>query len=264
MRSRAAALLVCLCCFGSDPAPPAPAADSAMKLWEQGQQAMLDGKADEAIADYRASLRINPALARNYLSLAAAALEKGQEADAAQFLADYLRRQPDHTLVRLHYADLLVKIGRPRDACGQFHQFIADAQPRPELAAEHLIHCHSQLMEIAAAGEDDYGEHLHRGIGLYLLAKQRAELPESAGGISAEGLLCKAAGELTLAYRNRPDEARPCWYLSAVWTELAQPRPAARWLHSADAAAPFSYLTPSERDALRLAGRRADGDAWRR
>ena len=65
--------------------------------------------------------------------------------------------------------------------------------------------------------------------------------------MSAESLLCKAAGELILARRERPDEARPCWYLFEVWSQLAQRQPAARWLRAAEDAAPFSYLTPAER-----------------
>src|SRR4051794_4048666 len=116
MRSRAATLFVCLCCLGSEPAPPAPAGNSAPGLWEKGQRAMLEGNAEGAIAAYRESLRLDPSLTRNYLSLAAACLEKGQDAAAAGHLADYLRRQPDHFLVRLHYADLLVKLGRPAEA----------------------------------------------------------------------------------------------------------------------------------------------------
>jgi tetratricopeptide (TPR) repeat protein len=241
------------------------AVSPALRVWEQGQQAILDGDADAAIAAYRESLRLDPGLTRNYLSLAAACLEKGQDAAAADHMAVYVRRQPDHFVVRVHYADLLLRLGRPLEAREQFERFVADVQSRPALAEEHLIHCHSKLMEIAESQEDDYGEHLNRGIGLYLLAKQRQALPESAGGeISAEGMLCKAAGELTLATRGRPDEARPCWYLSAVWTELAQRRPATRWLRAARAAAPFSYLTPGERDALRLACRQCDTESHTR
>jgi tetratricopeptide (TPR) repeat protein len=216
---------------------------------------MLRADTDAAIAAYRESLRLDPELSRNYLSLAAAFLEKGQDTTAAEHMGNYLRLQPDHVVVRVHYADLLLRLGRPSEAREQFERFVADAQVRPALAEEHLVHCHSRLMEIAEGLEDEYSEHLHRGIGLYLLAKQRAELPDAPGELSAEGMLCKAAGELTLASRGRPDEARPCWYLSAVWTELAQRRPAARWLRAAEAAAPFSYLTPGERDALRLASR---------
>jgi hypothetical protein len=110
-------------------------------------------------------------------------------------------------------------------------------------------------MEIAEAEGDEYAEHLHRGIGLYLLARERAELPEieDEGEMSEEGLLCKAAGELTMARMARRDEARPCWYLYEVWSRLDQRQPALRHLRLADAAAPFSYLTPAERRELEVA-----------
>jgi predicted Zn-dependent protease len=213
---------------------------------------------DGAIAAYRESLRLDPALCRNHLSLAAACLEKGDDTAAADQMGEYLRKQPDHLAVRVHYADLLLRLGRPVPAREQYERFVADAQSRPVLADEHLVHCHSRLMEIAESQDDDYGEHLNRGIGLYLLAKQRQVLGEVNSDLSAEAMLCKAAGELTLATRGRPDEARPCWYLSAVWTELAQRRPAARWLRAAEEAAPFTYLTPGERDSLRLACRQVE------
>jgi tetratricopeptide (TPR) repeat protein len=220
---------------------------------------MFAGDADGAIAAYRESLHLDPGLTRNHLSLAAACLEKGEDSAAAEHMGDYLRRQPDHLAVRVHYADLLHRLGKPGEAREQYERFIADARDRPPLAEEHLVHCHSRLMEIAECLGDEYAEHLHRGIGLYLLARQREALADHEGGMSAEGILCRAAGELTLANRGRPDEARPCWYLSAVWTELAQQRLAARWLRAAEEAAPFSYLTPGEREDLRLACLRASG-----
>jgi tetratricopeptide (TPR) repeat protein len=250
-------------CLGSEPANLGPAARSspAVEAWERGQRVMLAGDTDGALAAFRESLRLDPNLTRNHLSLAAAYLEKGDEAAAADHMAEYLRRQPDHFIVRIHYAELLLRLGRPREAREHFERFVADVQSRPELAEEHLIHCHSKLMEIAEAQEDEYGEHLHRGIGLYLLAKQRQLLPDAGDEMSAEGMLCKAAGELAMAIHGRPAEARPCWYLSAVWTELAQRRPAARWLHAASEAAPFTYLTPAEREALRLACRQDEEQA---
>jgi tetratricopeptide (TPR) repeat protein len=265
MRLLAASWLVCLVSLGFEPkglTPAAPAQPSpAVRQWEKGQQAMMAGDMDGAIVNYQESLRLDPDLARNYLGLAAASLEKGAEKAAAEYMGTYLRRQPEHTAVRVHYGDLLVRLGRPREARQQYERFVADAQSRPALADEHLVHCHSKLMEIAESQEDGYGEHLNRGIGLYLLAKQREAYPDAGGEMSAESMLCKAAGELTLASRDRPDEARPCWYLSAVWTELAQRRPAARWLRAAEEAAPFTYLTPGERTALRLACRQESADA---
>ncbi len=203
MRLCPAAFLLCLCGSGADPAPPAPGGE-ALRLWERGQKAMLAGDADGAVAAYRESLRLDPGLARNHLSLAAACLEKGDDAAAAGHMGDYLRFQPDHSVVRLHLAELFLRLGRAREAREQFERFIADAQARPALAEEHLIHCHSRLMEIAEGEDDAYGEHLHRGIGLFLLAKQRSSLPDPDGELSAEGLLCKAAGELALATRGRP------------------------------------------------------------
>ncbi len=100
-------------------------------------------------------------------------------------------------------------------------------------------------MAAAEDAGDVYGEHLHRGIGLYLLAGQ-----DPAG---AEALLCKAAGELTLAARERPAEARPHWYLHLVWAQLAQSQPAMRHLRLAADLAAHADLSPAERRALSLA-----------
>jgi hypothetical protein len=108
-------------------------------------------------------------------------------------------------------------------------------------------------MEIAESQGDAYAEHLHRGIGLLLLVGESAASPEVEKELPSEGLFCKAAGELTLALDERPDEARPSWYLHTVWTRLGQRVPAQRCLTDADAAAAFSYLTPVEQRALHLA-----------
>ena len=67
----------------------------------------------------------------------------------------------------------------------QLERFIADVQDRDDANADHLLDCHTKLVQLAAAGDDEYGEHLNRGIGLYLLAGQRALLPDAADGLSA-------------------------------------------------------------------------------
>jgi hypothetical protein len=110
-------------------------------------------------------------------------------------------------------------------------------------------------MAIAERTADPYGEHLHRGIGLYLLARQTT--PTDAAG--DEALFCKAAGELTLAGRERPAEARPDWYLYLVWSALAQSRPARQCLSRAAAREPFADLTPAERSELISASATAVG-----
>jgi tetratricopeptide (TPR) repeat protein len=256
MVRRSGPVWLCLLCLGCHPFLPlvlAPDASSGSQLWLQGQEALDQGQPEEALAFYEKSLAADPGLVRNHLSMAAAYLEKGDEARACLHLGQYLAAHPDHTVVRGHLAELLVHQHRFAEARPQFERFLADVQEDEELADRHRLHCHRRLMEIGEAEADEYGEHLHRGIGLYLLACQRAALPHPDGALPAEGLLCKAVQELSVARLRRPKEARPCWYLHEAWSRLAQYQPARRWLHAAYAAAPFSYLTPTERHDLHLA-----------
>jgi hypothetical protein len=138
------------------------------------------------------------------------------------------------------------------EARTELERAVADGQNLAEPPAHLLIHCQTRLMEIAEAAGDEYGIHLHRGIGVYLIACQRGRLEDATERSSTEALLCQAAGELALAHLERPEEARPCWYLYEVWTHLDQKMPALHNLAEADAAAPFSYLTPAEKNRLYL------------
>ena len=235
-----------------------PAADRASPgwgLWQRAQTALCDGQTDRAIDLYHRSLAADPHLTRNYLGLAASWLDKGEDARACLHLTLYVAAHPEHLSARVQYAELLRRLQRLQEASDEYEHFVADVQENPEAADEHLLHCHSRLMELAAGRADDYGEHLHRGIGLYLLAVQHGG--QVGGSESPQGLLCKAAAELTLAHRARTDEARPLWYLHEVWSRLAQSQPAARCLRAAAAAAPFSSLTPAEQRGLYLACRRS-------
>ncbi len=236
------------------PGQPLPASSPGWELWQRAQRALLVGQADRAIELYEESLAADPHLTRNYLGLAAAWLDKGEDGRACLHLTLYVAAHPEHLSVRAQYAELLHRLRRLREARLEFERFVADVQDHEALAEEHLLHCHSRLMQIAEAVADDYDEHLHRGIGLYLLARQHTRGGE-AGAPSPEGLLCRAAAELTLARRSRPAEARPWWYLHEVWSSLAQSQPAARCLRVAAERAPFSYLTPSEQRGLHLACR---------
>ncbi len=222
----------------------------ALLLWQQGQEAMRLNNTDLAINLYCRSLKLDANLACNHLSLAASYLEKGEDEKAASSMKQYLEARPDHLAIRLHYAELLSRLQRPTAARDQLERFIADAQQMPELQERLLVDGHSRLMELAVATEDAYREHLHRGIGLYLLGCHLARVKEQPKEASAEGLLCRAAAELTLARLDKPGSARPAYYLHEVWSQLAQNQPATRWLRAAQAAAPFSDLTPTERRRL--------------
>jgi tetratricopeptide (TPR) repeat protein len=226
---------------------------AAGQLWEQGQEAMRRGLPDEAIHCYEQSLGADPEMVVNHLSLAVAYLEKKDQKEACVHLAIYVDARPDEPGIRARYAELLSRLHRISDARSEFERSIARAQEQGAPAANQLLHCHGRLVQIAEEAEDAYAEHLHRGIGLYQLARKRVTLPDPDGVLPTEGLLCKAAAELTLAQMERPNEARPCWYLYAIWSQLGQRQPALCQLRRAEAAAPFTYLTPVEQRSLESA-----------
>src|SRR5207249_1734585 len=111
-------------------------------------------------------------------------------------------------------------LGKKEEARAQYAQTIAGIQEEARCDYALLIHCHGRLIELAEDADDDYQVHLHRGIGLYWLAQGCRVLGAEHAPMSPEGLLCKAAGELSLAQGLRPDEARPAWYLHAIWRNL--------------------------------------------
>jgi len=180
------------------------------------------------------------------LVMAASCIERGQEAAAVTYLARYVASNPDRVPVRAYLAELLFRRDRFAEARAEFERFVVDAE-LGGVEADRLVHAHTRLMAIAARRRDAYAEHLHRGIALYLLTIRQND--EAA----AESLLCKAAGELTLARNAKPDAARAHWYLHLVWTTLGQERPAARALAAATERRLLSDLTPAERRDLALA-----------
>ncbi len=244
-------------------AEPARAVSPARAAWEMGQRALQDEQLDQAIGQFQLSLRLDATLVQNHLSLAAAYLAKGQDERAVPHLTRYVAAQPQHLIVRAHLAEVLLRLEQVREAAYHFERFVADVQEDEGLAQEHLVHCHTRLVEIAELQGDEYGEHLQRGIGLYRLALKRAQVP-GAKKVSVEGLLFQAAAELVLARRARADEARPCWYLHCVWSQLAQRQPATRWLRAAEESAPISSLTQAERRDLELASLRRSAEARRK
>ncbi|MFO0928636.1 MAG: tetratricopeptide repeat protein [Gemmataceae bacterium] len=244
-------------CLSAQPAPaPLPAEPTpAEKAWQLGQLAMQRDRFEEAITRFRQCLQLDPKQVEAHLSLAAAHLAVGQDRQAVPHMAAYLKARPAHCQVRLPFAEVLLRLDETDAAQVQIERFVAAIQDQPPLAGEHLVGCHTRLMEIAERQGDEYAERLHRGIGLYLLAVKRLELGGDEARRTAEELLCKAAAELTLARMTRPGEARPCWYLHEVWTRLGQRQPAVKWLRMAEQGADFSDLTPTEQRELHLAGR---------
>jgi tetratricopeptide (TPR) repeat protein len=256
MVRRGAWVCLWLLCLGCHALPPLQDGQEPLspagQIWEQGQSAMVAGQVEEAIRLYEQSLGLDPTLSRCHLSLAAAYLEKNDAARASVHLARYIEAHPDQLPVRARYAELQFRLRRFREAREQFESLVADAQEQLP-ATGSLIDCHSRLVDLAEQRHDDYAAHLNRGIGLLLLARERASLPDPDDELPAEGLLCQSAAELTLAHVQCPDQARPCWYLYEVWQQLGQHQPALCRLRQAEATAPFSFLTPAEERGLELA-----------
>jgi Tfp pilus assembly protein PilF len=215
---------------------------------------LREGKPETAIRCFEKALEADPSFTRCHLSLAAAHLERGDPERSCAHLRIYVAAHPENLAIRNYFAELLLRLEYFEEARLELELLDADAQEQGDAFLKQRIQCQSKLVRLAEEEEDAYNEHLHRGIGLYLLARQRLVLGQGEGQLSVEGLLCRAAGELTLARRERREEARPCWYLHLAWSTLAQRQAAQRWLRETESRAPYSYLTPSEQRGLQLAG----------
>lgn len=236
------------------PAPPLPATAFRVAARPAEPPAPEPARAAEPPpAPAPEAARAEPPPADDPLSLAADCLERGDLPAAASHLEAHVREHPDQVIFRAQLADLLARLERLPEAQAQFEAVAASAQDGPPVLQKERVHYHTRLMEIAQERHDDYAEDLHRGIGLYLVAARLAAHDGDAGEI--ERLRCKAALALQEAQARRPDDARAAWYLYQVWSQLDQPRPAAKALRQAAAAAPFSALTPVEARDLALASR---------
>lgn len=189
---------------------------------------MRGGRPRQAIIAYHQALKADPSLARAHLSLAAAHLGLQEDHLAADHLRRYLDKEPAHVQVRQHLADLMFRLGQAALAEAQYRRTLADLPPT-EAGTPGRIHCHGKLMELALATNNTGAAHLHRGIGLYLLAGQ-AGLVDEGGGVKPEPLLCRAAGELLKAQAEDIESSLPAWYLHQVWHLLGQEHLARLWL----------------------------------
>jgi tetratricopeptide (TPR) repeat protein len=199
-----------------------------------------------------------------HLMKAAHLLDEGQDAEAARHLESYVSLRPDQTQARAQLGELLYRLNRLPGARFHFELFIAQAQEQGERAFRYLIHSHSRLVEIAEEEQDGYAEHLHRGIGLYLLGCRRAAEADPDGDCSAVSIFCRAAAELQEARKAQPEEARPHLYLYHVWGRLGQLSAADRALAAADRLALLSRLTNHERRQIQMAALRGAMPAGKR
>ncbi len=147
------------------------------------------GRVDEAIAELKAAVRMNPAFAEARNNLASALVQRGERDAAILHLREAVRARPDFAEARLNLAALLGRASQWGEAAEQYRILV---QSQPTNAQLHF--------ELAVAL-------LNRGLTGQAIPALRESLrlqPRSAGALNALALALATLAEPTL--RN-PEEA---------------------------------------------------------
>ena len=162
------------------------------------------------------------------LERAADLLERGDSASALPHFRTYLTAFPEAVAVRFQLAELLFRLNKPHDARAEFETclagFASSSKPMPQ-----LVQCHTRLMALAEDRGDDFGEHLHRGIGLYLLVRRWDADSARRDEVAAEQTLSQALDALAAAARLRPGDAAVAEHRALILDRLGLPSAAIRW-----------------------------------
>jgi tetratricopeptide (TPR) repeat protein len=159
------------------------------------------------------------------LTLAAECLGRGDQANAAVHLEAHVLAHPEQVMFRAQLADLLLKLGRDEAAKVHYEEFAAEARRLTGAPRNHLVHVHTQLMELALRSDDRFAEVYHRGAGLLLLAAEQQKAVDRDDEF-AEEMLCKALRALSEARRMRPDNAEVRARLAEVYERMGNRRAA--------------------------------------
>jgi hypothetical protein len=198
------------------------------------------------------------------LTLAMDCLNRGQEEKACEHLRHYVAAHPDRKQARAFYAEVLVKLDRLQEARLQFEEIIAASMQGAAPDLLHLVHSHGRIVELSERNECGFDAHLHRGLGLYWLARQRKEIGEPDLELPHEVILVKSATELQNAFVHNPFDARVSVYLHSIWKQLGQGALAVSWLYRAREATLFSPLHSTEQHQLEIAYRSRMDQGWAR
>lgn len=136
------------------------------------------------------------------LTQAATCLKRGRELQAASYLEQYLREQPQAHLFRIQVAEIYHRYEEYPRAQLHYEYFLWYLPPQPkEPLGSYAVLAHTRLREYALARQDEFAEAYHRGAGLLLLALSAQEMHPQL----AEELLGQARQALAQAQSMRPN-----------------------------------------------------------
>jgi len=136
------------------------------------------------------------------LTQAATCLKRGQELQAAAYLEQYLREQPQAHLFRIQVAEIYHRHEEYPRAQLHYEYFLWHLPPQPrEPLGSYAVLAHTRLREYALARQDEFAEAYHRGAGLLLLVLSAREMHPQL----ADELLGQARQALAQAQSMRPN-----------------------------------------------------------
>ena len=156
----------------------------------------------------------------DHLAFAADCLDRGDTTAAIPHLADHVRLNPDHVLIRSLLAEQLLKLGKYADAGIEFER-VADTYCN-DLAThrESLVQCHTRLMQIAQERGNEFEESFHRGAGLLLMVE--GWNPKVQDANLTERTLSQALTNLRDAAEKNPNDARTQLLLGDLLSRMGQ------------------------------------------
>jgi len=173
-----------------------------------GDLLVREGKLGEAVAAYRAAIRLKPDYAEVYNNLGLALERQGQIADAAIAYAEGIRLRPTYPQMHANLARVLDQQGKPAEAVAAYLEALRLAPNHAEahagvgaLLAEQgkLSEAASHLTEAIRLNPSDGQAHHNLGVVL-----------------TRQGRMSEATAQFEAALRMRPDDAEARRDLEAI------------------------------------------------
>jgi tetratricopeptide (TPR) repeat protein len=127
----------------------------ARPFCERGAVLVLQARWDEALADYQAATRIDPAYPGLRSYLAELYLYTGKAAEALTLSREALEQEPDNLMHRINIAHAKLLLGDTEEALGDYVQVAGSFHIGKRRSGADLVLHDLQLMRAAGAGVAD-------------------------------------------------------------------------------------------------------------